>query len=462
VENFEVVVLGAGSAGEYVAGKLADAGRTVALIEKLRVGGECPFVSCVPSKAMLRSAQARGDAGRLVELGGTSTPVELGPDDAAFRTASARRDELVSGRHDAGHAQEAQRRGVTLIRGTGRVTGPGHLNVDGREIGYRDLVVGTGSEPAVPPISGLDTVSAWTSDRALSEPDRPASVAILGGGPIGCEFAQIYTGFGAAVTVIESAPRLLGAEPPAIGDAMAGVLCDGGAHVRVGAAVKAVEPAPDGATRIVFEDGPPLEAERLILAVGRKPVTADLGLDQLGIEPDEKGALDVDAYCRVRGHQHVWAGGDVTGIAPYTHGADYQALVISDNLLERRRKADYRAIPRVVYTWPPMASVGMTEEQARVAGIEVVTATGDLSGLVRTHTDGAPGGTLILVADRARGILVGAAALGPAADEWISEAGVAIRAEVPLAVLADVVHPFPTYAQGYEQPLRDLAAQVSS
>jgi pyruvate/2-oxoglutarate dehydrogenase complex dihydrolipoamide dehydrogenase (E3) component len=240
------------------------------------------------------------------------------------------------------------------------------------------------------------------------------------------------------------------------------VLRDGGAHVRAGAAVKAVEPAPDGATRIVFEDGPPLEAERLILAVGRKPVTAGLGLDQLGIEPDEQGAIDVDAYCRVRGHQHVWAGGDVTGIAPYTHGADYQALVICDNLLERRRKADYRAIPRVVYTRPPMASVGMTEEQARVAGIEVVTATGDLSGLVRTNTDGAPGGTLILVADRARGILVGAAALGPAADEWISEASVAIRAEVPLATLVDVVHPFPTYAQGYEQPLRDLAAQVSS
>jgi dihydrolipoamide dehydrogenase len=462
VENFEVVVLGAGSAGEYVAGKLADAGRTVALIEKLRVGGECPFVSCVPSKAMLRSAQARGDAARLVELGGTSAPVELGPDDAAFRTATARRDQLVSGRHDTGHAEEAQRRGVTLIRGTGRVTGPGHLDVDGREIGYRDLVLGTGSEPAVPPITGLDTVTAWTSDRALSEPDRPASVAIVGGGPIGCEFAQMYTGFGAAVTVIESAARLLSAEPPAIGEAMAGVLRDGGAHVRVGAAVKAVEPAPDGATRIVFEDGPPLEAERLILAVGRKPVTADLGLDQLGIEPDASGALDVDAYCRVRGHQHVWAGGDVTGIAPYTHGADYQALVISDNLLERRRKADYRAIPRVVYTQPPMASVGMTEEQARAAGIEVVTATGDLSGLVRTNTDGAPGGTLILVADRARGILVGAAALGPAADEWISEASVAIRAEVPLATLVDVVHPFPTYAQRYEQPLRDLAAQVST
>ncbi len=385
----------------------------------------------------------------------------LGAGHAAYRTATARRDDLVSDRHDTGHTEKAERRGVTLIRGTGRVTGPGRVDVDGRELGYLDLVVATGSEPAVPPISGLDTVTAWTSDRALSEPDLPASVAILGGGPIGCEFAQIYSGFGAPVTVIESAPRLLSSEPGAISDAMACVLRDGGADVRVGAAVKAVAPGPDGTTRILFEEGAPVEAERLILAVGRTPVTAGLGLERLGIEPDDQGALDVDAYCRLRGHQHVWAGGDVTGIAPYTHGADYQALVITDNLLERRRKADYRAMPRVVYTRPPMASVGVTEAQAREAGTDVITATADLSGMVRTNTDGASGGPLILVADRKQGVLVGAAALGPGADEWISEAGLAIRAEVPLAVLTDVIHPFPTYAQGYEQPLRDLAAQVS-
>jgi pyruvate/2-oxoglutarate dehydrogenase complex dihydrolipoamide dehydrogenase (E3) component len=462
VEHFEVIVLGAGSAGEYVAGEQADAGRTVALVEKLRVGGECPFVSCVPSKAMLRSAEARDDARRLMELGGAAAPVELGPGAAAYRTATARRDKLASDRHDTGHAEEAERRGVTLIRGTGQVSRPGVLDVDGRELGYLDLVVATGSEPTVPPISGLDTVTAWTSDRALSEPDRPASVAILGGGPIGCEFAQIYTGFGAAVTVLESAPRLLSAEPPAIGDAMAELLRGGGAHVRLGTTVKAVEPTADGGTRILFTDGSPVEAERLILVAGRTPVTAGLGLDRLGIEPDDRGALDVDAYCRVRGHQHVWAGGDVTGIAPYTHGADYQALIITSNLLNRHRPADYRSMPRVVYTRPPMASVGMTEAQAREAGIDVITAAGDLADLVRTNTDGAPGGTLILVADRARGVLVGAAALGPGADDWISEAGLAIRGEVPLTVLTDVVHPFPTYAQAYEQPLRDLAAQASS
>jgi dihydrolipoamide dehydrogenase len=314
----------------------------------------------------------------------------------------------------------------------------------------------------VPPITGLDTVTTWTSDRALSEPGRPASVAILGGGPIGCEFAQIYRGFGAAVTVIESMPQLLSAEPPAIGEAMASVLRDGGVHVRLQATVKAVKATAGGATRIGFEDGPPLEAERLILAVGRRPVTGGLGLDRLGIEPDEKGALVVDSRCRVKGHLRVWAAGDVTGIAPYTHGADYQALVIGHNLLGRDHTADYRAVPRVVYTDPPMASTGLTEARARKDGIDVVTATMDLSDLVRTSTDGGPGGTLILVADRKRGVLVGAAALGAGADDWISEASLAIRAEVPVTAWADVVHPFPTHAQAFEQPLRELAGQLAN
>jgi dihydrolipoamide dehydrogenase len=303
-------------------------------------------------------------------------------------------------------------------------------------------------------------VTTWTSDRALSEPGRPASVAILGGGPIGCEFAQIYRGFGATVTVIESMPRLLSAEPPAISDAMAGVLAGGGVHLRLNAAVKAVEPAAEGATRVVFADGPPLETERLILAVGRRPVTSGLGLDVLGIEPDGKGALAVDSRCRVQGHLRVWAAGDVTGIAPYTHGADYQALVISDNLLGRDHVADYRAMPRVVYTDPPMASTGLTVAEARAAGVDVATATMDLSDLVRTNTDGGRGGTLILVADGKRGVLIGAAALGAGADDWISEASLAIRAEVPVSTWADVVHPFPTHAQAFEHPLRDLASQL--
>ena len=460
-----MVVLGAGSAGEWVAGAAADAGRSVALVEALRVGGECPYVSCVPSKAILRSAHARGDARGLTDLGATSVPVTLDDDEAAYRAAAARRDRLSAGRDDAGAAAEIERRGATLIRGRGRVTGLGVIDVnvsggDGRQLGYRDLVIATGSRPAVPPVTGLDSVAAWTSDRALSDPTRPRSLIVLGGGAVGCELAQAYAGFGVAVTLVEMAPQLVSGEDPTIADELAAALRRSGVDVRLGADVKAFGTTDGGATLAHLDGGETIEAERLIVAAGRAPVTDDLGLDALGITLADEGAVRVDAHCRVDGQAHVWAAGDVTGIAPYTHGADYQALVLSENLLGGDRKADYRAVPRVVYTDPPMASVGMSARQAGGAGIEVITARTDLSGLVRVNTDGTPGGVLILVADRAREVLAGAAAVGPGADEWISEASVAIRASVPLRMLADVVHPFPTFAQSYEVPLRDLVSQL--
>jgi pyruvate/2-oxoglutarate dehydrogenase complex dihydrolipoamide dehydrogenase (E3) component len=216
----------------------------------------------------------------------------------------------------------------------------------------------------------------------------------------------------------------------------------------------------DGQVRALLAGGSVLETEQVILAVGRIPATAGLGLDVIGITPTGTGALRVDARCHVDGQTHVWAAGDVTGIAPYPHGANYQAQVVTSNLLGHDRVADYRAIPRVVYTHPPMASVGMSAEQARDDGIDVINAAMDMSQLARTTTDGVAGGLLILVADRSRQVLIGAAAVGPGADEWISEASVAIRASIPLTTLADVAHPFPTFAQAYEVPLRELVAQA--
>ncbi len=327
------------------------------------------------------------------------------------------------------------------------------------ELSWRDLVLATGSAPAIPPVDGLDTVPVWTSDQALSAADYPGSLIVLGGGAIGCELSQVYSAFGVTVTLVEAAAQLVGQEEPEIATGMARILTADGVQVKTGVHVVRAEPARGGA-RVLLEDGSELTADRIVLAAGRKPVTADLGLEALGIETEDSGAIAVDDRCRVRGQQHLWAAGDVTGLAPYTHGANYQARVVTGNLLGDRPTADYSAIPRVIYTEPPMASVGLTAARARASGLNVLTASRDLADEARTATDTAAVGSLVLVADRDRRVLVGAAALGPGADSWISEATVAIRARVPLDVLADVVHAFPTYSEAFEVPLRQLASRA--
>lgn len=459
--TFDVVVLGAGSAGEWVAGAVADAGRSVALVEKLRVGGECPYVSCIPSKAMLRSAEARALARRAADLGGASGPVQVGADANAFAAAVRRRDDLSHRRDDSDAATRIQDRGATLIRGRGHIAGPGRVDADGRELAYRDLVLATGSRPAVPPIDGLADVPVWTSDQALSAAGYPASVVILGGGAVGCELAQIYAGFAVQVTLIEPAGQLAGGEEPVLAGELAKRLQAAGVSLRIGMGATRVAPTSAGTAKVFLQDGSAVEADRVILAAGREPATSDLGLETLGIAVQENGVVSVDDHCRVQGQEHVWAAGDLTGIAPYTHGADYQGRVVAANLLGGRATADYTAMPRVIYTGPPLAGVGLTERQARAKGLDVVVATTDLQELARSSTDGSAGGRLVLVADRERGVLVGAGAIGACADDWISEASVAIRGQVPVRVLADVVHPFPTNAQAYEVPLRELARQLA-
>jgi pyruvate/2-oxoglutarate dehydrogenase complex dihydrolipoamide dehydrogenase (E3) component len=459
VDIFDVVVLGAGSAGENVASGLAQAGRRVALVEDLRVGGECPYVACMPSKAMLRSAEARHEARALAELAGASRPPELDDDTRAFRAAVQRRDEICEHRSDAGAAQQAQDAGVVLVRGRGRVTGPGRLEVEGRVLGWTDLVVATGSHPTPPPVEGLADVPTWTSDQALSAQERPASLLVLGGGAVGCELAQVHARFGVDVVLVEAGEQLLGREEHSIAELLAQVLRDDGVDVRLGARAERVEPCDAGA-RVHLSDGTTVEVERVLVATGRRPSTDDLGLDVVGVEPGEQGELRTDDRCRVLGQEHVWAAGDVTGVAPYTHAANYQARVLLANLLGGDRRADYRAVPRAVYTDPAVASVGMDAATAREQGLDVVTADMDLGEVARTSTEGTAGGRLVLTADRSRGVLVGAAAIGPRADEWLAEATLAIRAQVPLAVLADVVHAFPTFGEAYEPPLRQLVDEV--
>jgi len=460
LDHFDVVVLGAGSAGESIANVLAEAGRSVALVETLRVGGECPYVACMPSKAMLRSAEARAEAKSLRDLGGASSTPSLDDDDLAFHAAVERRDEIAEQRDDADAAQGVEDNGVTLVRGRGRVTGAGVIDVEGRELGWGELVIATGSSPIKPDITGLDRVPTWTSDEALSAQDRPASLIVMGGGAVGCELAQVHVRFGVQVTLVESGPRLLGREEASIAEMLATRLRDDGIDVRLGVEVERAELGPQGAAQVHLSDGTTVEAARVLVAVGRRPTTEGLGLEKLGIEAGEKGELAVDPQCRVEGQAHVWAAGDVTGIAPYTHTANYQARILVENLLGGDRAADYRAIPRAVYTQPAVASVGLDEAAARDKGIDAVTAVMDLSEVARTSSEGNDGGRLVLTADRARGVLVGAAAIGPRADEWMSEATLAVRAEIPLRILADVVHAFPTFGEAFEPPVQELVARL--
>lgn len=428
METFDVVVLGSGSGGEAVAMETARAGRTVLVAEDARVGGQCAYVACLPSKSLLRSAALHRLAG--------------GDHERAWAEAVARRDEAAGHRDDHEAVNALEKAGVRVARGRGRVARPGVVTVDGTEYGYRDLVLATGSRPARPDIDGLDGVPTWTSDEALSNDSRPGSLAILGGGPVGCELAQAYAAFGVAVTIVETADGLLAGEQERVGALVEAALRDNGVTVRTG--VEAVRAEPhDGGARLVLDDGSAVTAERVLVATGREPNT-DVGL----------GKIEVDERCRVRGVDHVWAAGDVTDVAPFTHTAKLQGRVVAANLLGEPRTADYSAIPRVVYTDPAVACVGSAPDDA-------AEATVDLRDTARAQAEGPDGrGWLRLVADRATGTLAAADLVGPHADEALGFATLAIHARIPVRDLAEVVQPFPTYGEAYAEALRDLADRL--
>ena len=459
MDRYDLVVLGGGSAGESIAGAVARGGKGVALVEERLVGGECPYFACVPSKAMLYAAELRSLIGVAHQAGAVSRPLNLGNLRAAYAAAVTRRDEVAEQRDDSGAVRQLEEDGVKVMRGRGCVVSAGVLEVNGEQIGWNDLVISTGTVAARPELPGLDAVPLWTSDDAYSRPELPESAIILGGGPVGCELAQVWARFGCSVTIVQRAPRLIPREEPAIAKMLAEAFHRDRIDVLLDVQAIGVEPTGNGIC-LSLQGRAPVRAERLVLASGKKAELDGLGIENLGIQPNGEGYLDVDERCRVLGQEHVWAAGDVTGIAPFTHTANYHGRIVSANLLGQDVRADYRAIPRGVYTDPSVSSVGLTEDAARRQGLDVITATMDLSETAKAFATSRESGLLMLVADRQQRVLVGAHAIGPEVEEWIGEAALAIRAEIRLNVLCDVVHAFPTFSEAYEPPLRELAARV--
>jgi len=459
MQKFDVVVLGAGSSGEVIASLLAKSGKSVALIEQHRVGGECPYVACIPSKAMLHSSQSRQNVKNVQKSGGSSISLALDDDETAFAFAAARRDQIAEHRSDDRATKKLLEEGVVLVRGRGRILRTAVVGVGEEEFGYSDLVISTGSSSNHPSIDGIGEIETWTSDEALSTSVRPASLLIIGGGPVGCELAQMFARFGTRTFLVESSDQLAGKEHPEVAERLSEVLMRDGVLVKLNTSVAKLSPTPNRTSHAELSDGSSVEVEKVVISVGRHPNSADLGLELIGVPLTENGSIRVDEHCRVINTENIWAAGDVTGVAPFTHTANYQARIVTDNILGITREANYVAIPRAIYTDPPVASVGrmMSSED----NTDLITARYDLNESARTLTDSGAGGLLILTADSKRKVLVGAAAIGPKADEWLAEATLAIRAEVSLHILRDVVHAFPTYGECFEPPIRDLLNQIS-
>jgi pyruvate/2-oxoglutarate dehydrogenase complex dihydrolipoamide dehydrogenase (E3) component len=445
-ERFDVIIIGMGPGGEACAGRLLAAGKRVAVIEKELIGGECAYWACIPSKTLLRPPEARAEATRAA---GLATPAL---DWAGLRDY---RDYMVRHLDDTAQVAGYEKAGATVIKGQARLAGPGRVEAAGRLLQADHVVIATGSQPVRPPVEGLDQVPVWTNREATSVRDIPSRVLLIGGSAVGVELGTFYARMGAAVTVIQRAGRLVDREDPRVGALAEQALAADGVTVRTGRTVARAGRAAGGAV-VTLDDGSQVETDVVILAAGRRPSTGGLGLQAAGIAPDQRGAIPVDGQCRAG--DGLWALGDVTGVALFTHVAMYQGRVVAGNILGQPRAASYHGIPRVVFGDPEIAAAGLTADQARAAGISLAAAEISLAdAIARPYTyERDPRGALGLLADRDRRILVGAWAVAPLASEWIHTAALAIRAAIPLDVLLDQVAQFPTYSEAYLAALDQL------
>jgi pyruvate/2-oxoglutarate dehydrogenase complex dihydrolipoamide dehydrogenase (E3) component len=447
--SVDVIVIGMGPGGEVAASRLINGGKRVAVVEQELIGGECGYWACIPSKTLLRSPEVQAEAERAA---GIARPAVDWP---ALRDY---RDVMIRHLDDAKQVEGYEQQGATVIKGAARIVGrdPWRVQAGDRELTADHVIVATGSEALRPPIEGLDGLEVWTNRQATGLQEIPGRAVMIGGSAVGVELGQFLARMGCAVTLVQRGPRLLGREEPQVGELVAEHLRADGIDVRVDCQVTAAR--RDGADTVAdLSDGTSVRTDVVVLGAGRKPRTDGLGLSQLGVAPEGHGGLPVDGQCRVT-DDGLWAVGDVTGVALFTHVAKYQGRIAADTILGKPRTAGYTGVPRVVFADPEIAAVGLTREQAQHQGIEVATAEVELPKiLARPWTyQTEPVGTLGLLADRERGALVGAWAVAPMAGEWIHQAALAIRAGVPLAVLLDGIAQFPTYSEGYLNALEAL------